>query len=239
VTTFEMPGDGELQPVTLRPEQRTTLGSRKDLPPDQQDLISLGRPEVRRLDRASLDPDAQQFIDSRTGSDFWLIATTCSFRAVDDQPLTEAWLEIRLHTAEPAGAAAPTAYSMEPLTLADSVTVTTTVKLDGSLKLTSPVVPIEVGPSAGRQTQQQYTARKPYVEAFREGTSRPAWLFHPTPATGIRGVHRLRTVVELPAGATGRGEVGVGGQVRLKVLGLFPYRAPAGQLPAHQIVTFG
>lgn len=239
MTTFEFPGGSVLQPVTLQPEQRTVLGSSAGLPPEQQDRISLGRPEAKRLDHASLDAGAREFLDSHRESDFWLVGATCSFRAVSDEPLESAWLEIRLQTVQPGGAATPTAYSMEPLTLTDPVTVTTTVKLDASLKLTSPVVPIEIGPSGERTSTTSYTERKPYVEAYREGTARPAWWFYPTPATGIRGVHRLRMVVELPAGASGRGEVSVGAQVRLKALGLFPYRTGLGQLPDHQIVSFG
>jgi len=238
MTTFEFPG-GELQPVTLQAEQRTVLGAGKGLPPEQRDRISLGRPEAKRLDHASLDADAREFLDAHRDSDFWLLGATCSFRAVASEPLETAWLEIRLQTVRPGGAAEPTAYSMEPLTLTDPVTVTTTVKLDASLKLTSPVVPIDFGPSAERTTTTSYTERKPYVEAYRPGTARPAWWFYPTPATGIRGVHRLRVVVELPAGASGRGEVSVGAQVRLKALGLFPYRTAVNQVPDHQIVSFG
>jgi hypothetical protein len=128
---------------------------------------------------------------------------------------------------------------MEPLSLSDPMQVSYATKLDGSLKLTSDVIPIEIGPSVGREKTEAFERLVPFVEAHREGTSRLSWIFSRTKLHDVRGVHRLRTVVELPAGAIGRAEISMGASLRLKLLGLIPYKARLDQLPEHQVVQLG
>ena len=226
-----------LDPVPLGRE--TKLGAADSAPEEQDDRISIGRPACVALDMDSVDEEARVFLQGRPDSTFWLLGLTCSFRAVDDEPIERAWLEVRLETTQPVGADEPTAWSMEPGKLSDPMQVTRVTKLDGSLKLTTPVIPIEVGPSVGRETTESSERELPFVEAFREGTPRPSWIFSRTKVTDVRGVHRLRTVVELPAGATGRAVISAGASLRLKLLGLIPYKAKLDRLPDLQTVQLG
>jgi hypothetical protein len=238
VTELELT-DPLLEPVLLGPARRVTLGPAADAPEEQGDRISLGFPVSVPLDVKTVDESARIFLAGRSNSTFWLLALTCSFRAVDDEPIEKAWLEVRLETVHPPGSEAPTAWSMEPLRLSDPMQVSQVAKLDASLKLNSPVIPLELGPSAGREKTEQFVESVPFVEAHREGTSRPSWIFSRTKITDVRGVHRLRTVVDLPAGATGRAEVSAGASLRLKRFGLIPYKAQLDQLPEHQTVRLG
>jgi hypothetical protein len=227
--------DAPLESITLGLEQRVTLGAAVQAPSEQDDRISLGRPACVALDVGTVDEAAQIFLQGRPESTFWLLALTCSFRAVDDEPIEKAWIEVQLETVEPPGSEAPTAWSMEPLSLSNPMQISQVTKLDGSLKLTSTLVPIEVGPSVGREKTVEFETLAPFVEAHREGTPRPAWIFSRTKVTDVRGVHRLRTVVDLPAGTSGRAEISAGASLRLKRLGLIPYRAKLDQLPDHRV----
>jgi hypothetical protein len=203
--------DQPLEPVRLAPDRRVTLGASKTAEPTYEtDRISLGRPVCVPLDAASVDADTRVFLESRRDSTYWLLGITCSFRAHDQEPMESAWLEVQLRDVEPDGVGDPTAWSMEPQSLHDPMEVSRVAKLDAVLKLKSDLVPVEVGPSVSKETGNAFTKRLPYIEAHREGTARPAWIFTRTPVTEIRGVHRLRAVIELPASATGAGEVSVG-----------------------------
>ncbi len=228
----------ELQAVDLASEQRVTLGGSAAVEDTRIDRVSLGKPVCMPLDMSVLDEQDRQFLFGRPGSRFWLLALTCSFREVADAPIESAYVEVQLAVTAPEGADEPTAWSMEPLKLSNTVKLSRTVKLDASLKLSSDVVPIEVGPSAGVGTTQSYERSVPYLQAHREGTQRPVWFFTRTPAASIGGVHRMRTVVELPAGAAGRAAVGMGATLRLKRFGLIPYRAILADLPDHRFVEF-
>jgi hypothetical protein len=152
----------------------------------------------------------QVFLAGKPSSTFWLLAISCSFRAVEKEPMETAWLQVSLSTVNPDGAAAPVAWPMEPTMLDDAVQVTRTTKLDASLKLASDHVPIDIGPSSGREITRAYTERRPFLEALHEGTERPAWVFTRTPVTEIRGLHRLRTVVELAARSVGQADISAG-----------------------------
>ncbi|QTE00782.1 hypothetical protein [Streptomyces cyanogenus] len=228
--------DPVLEPVTLDLAQRVTLGSRRQPPDEQPGRIALGRPVCLPLDLATVDEEARIFLSGRPDSAFWLLALVCSFRAVEDEPMESAWLNVRLRTVRPAGAEPPTAWSMEPLALADAVEVSKTVSLDAELKLTSVLVPIEVGPSAGREWTRSYERSETYVQAHAEGSAQPSWFFTRTPVREIDGVHRLRTVVELPATAVGEAEVSVGATLKLKRCGLIPYRTDPDRVPAPRTV---
>jgi hypothetical protein len=238
MTEFKLE-DTPFTPVELNLDEEVTLGSRTRAPKQQIDRISLGRPACIGLDASQIDQDACAFLAGKPESSFWLLALTCSFEAVDDAPIDRAWIEVGLRTDRPPSAPEPTAWSMEPLSLADPLQVTTTVKLDASLKLTSPVVPFEIGPSAGSEQSKQFTRQLPYVEAQREGTARPSWIFSRTEITDVRGVHRLRCVIELAAGATAEAEISAGASLNLKLLGLIPYRARLDDIPENQSIMFG
>lgn len=238
MTELDLP-DPTLEPVPLGLDRRTTLGTKGGTPDAPRDRVSLGRPACIALDVATVDAQARVFLEGKPESSFWLLALTCSFRAVDDEPIEKAWLEVRLQTTTPDGAQPPTAWSMEPLALSDRLQVSKQAKLDASLKLTSPVIPLEIGPSASSETTKTYEREVRYVEAYREGTARPSWIFSRTPITDVRGVHRLRAVIELAAGTTARAEISAGATLRLKLLGLVPYRAELDDLPEHESLIFG
>ncbi|HEX8741569.1 MAG TPA: hypothetical protein VF712_00405 [Thermoleophilaceae bacterium] len=243
-TTIEL-DDAAPEPVPLAVEQRVTLGAvpppagAPDGPSALNDRIALGRPVCRALDPATLEGDAVEFLEGRPDSAFWLLALTCSFRAVDHEPIERAWLEVRLTTVRPQGSDEPVAWSLEPRALSDPVQISRTAKLDAGLKLISEVVPIEFGPSVSQERTHEYSMQVPYVEAHREGTARPSWIFSRTPVTEVRGVHRLRAVVELPAGGAGRAEVDAGATLRLKRFGLIPYRAELDDVPDQREVLLG
>lgn len=232
--------DTPLEPVTLMLDERVTLGAGAGRPaPDKQsDRISLGTLRCRALTADALDADSRAFLEQNPGSNYWLLDVLCSFRMVEEAPIERAWLEVAL-TELIGGTSDPTAWSMEPLSLSDPVKISQVVKLDGSLKLTSPVVPLDLGAGGDRTTTAEFEKKVPYVEAYREGTSRPSWWFTRTAVTEVRGVHRLRTVVELPAGAGARAVVSAGATLRLKFVGLLPYRTPLEDLPADGSLEFG
>lgn len=239
MTTTMHLAEPDLAPVVLGLEDRRMLGARSEAPDDLQDRISLGRPVCVPLDLAAVDPEAKVFLAENPGSTFWLLGLTCSFREDESKPMQEAWLQVTLRTLLPADADEPAAWSMQPLVLEDSVELSRTASLDASLKLTGDGIPVEAGPSVAREKVEKRTTREPYVLAYREGTARPSWIFKQTGSTTIRGVHRLRMVVELPAGAQGEAEVSAGATLRMKLLGLIPYRANLTNLPGHRKIQIG
>lgn len=236
MTTIDL-GEPKLEPLTLHLEQRVTLGALgTEASGALTERIALGRSVCRQLDPATVDAETRPFLEGRPESRFLLLGLTCSFLPVEEQPIEKAWLQIQMRTDSPRGAAEPISWSMEPLSLSDPVQVSTSANLDASLKLTSALVPVEVGPSVSKGSSHTYSERVPYLEALREGTARPVWMFTRTEVTEIRGVHRLRTVIEMPAGATGHAEISVGATLRLKLLGLLPYRSELAEVPEIQTV---
>jgi hypothetical protein len=255
MTKLEL-AEPSLEPIALTPAKTWSEGTgpgrprlpRVDRGPNKIDpgmpgellgRISTGRPACTRLDLASVDEDAQVFLAGKPGSTFWLPAISCSFRAAEKEPMETAWLQVSLSTVNPGGAAAPAAWSMEPARLDDAIQVTQATTLDASLKLASDHVPIEVGPSSGRETTRACSERRPFLEALHEGTERPARVFTRTPVTEIRGLHRLRTVIELTAGSAGQAHISAGAILKLNRLGLFPYRVNLDQVPDSRTVQIG
>ena len=174
----------------------------------------------------------------RHGSTFHLLALTCGFREDSHAPMEKAWIEVQLRALPAAPARNPTAWSMEPSSLGTPTTVSKSVTLNASLKLTSPLLPVELGPGVERASSTETESSVPYLEAYREGTSRPTWIFTATEAVAIRGTHRLRVVIELPKGATGQAQVSIGATLKLKRLGLISYRAALEDLPGKEIIAF-
>ena len=231
--------DTPLEPVALTLDERVTAGAARQAPDKQSDRVSLGKPRCRPLTADALDPAGRVFLAQNPGSSYWLLDLLCSFRMVDKAPITHAWIEVAITPLLPDGASAPTAWSMEPLALSDPVKISQVVTVDGSLKLTSPVVPLDIGVGRTGTTTTEVEKKVPYVEAYREGTPRPSWWFQRTVVTEVSGVHRLRTVVELPAGAGARAVVSAGAEMKLKRLGMFSYRTGLDDLPDDLSLQFG
>jgi hypothetical protein len=227
--------------MTLQLDSRVTLGTREgaDVPPELSDRIAIGRPLCARLDASAVDAETRPFLAERDGSAFWLLGLTCSFLASEDAAIDRAWLQVQLRSAPPGEGGEPLAWSMEPQAMSDPVQIARSTKLSASLKLTSELVPLEVGPAAERGKTSEYTRNVPYVEAHREGTAKPVWIFTRTEIADIRGVHRMRAVVEMSAGHRVRAEVSAGADLALKRLGLIPYKSKLANLPEHQTITFG
>lgn len=242
MTLIDLGEPPELIPLTLQIDRRELLetGSAPAGPPALAERIAIGRPLCAALDAAAVDADTGPFLAERKDSTFWLLGLTCSFVALEDAPIGRAWMEVRLEPASPRERGEPPlAWSMEPLSLSDPVQIAKSAKLSASLELASELVPVEVGPSTELGRTSAYTQKAPYVEAHREGTDRPTWIFTRTKVTEVRGVHRMRTVVELPAGTAARAAVSVGATLELKKFGLIPYKAELAELPEHQTINFG
>jgi hypothetical protein len=241
VTVIDLGESGELVPMTLHLDPRVTLGTREraDVPAELSDRIAIGRPLCAPINLTAVDAEARPFFAERHDSAFWLLCLTCSFLASEDAPIDRAWLQVRLRSAPPEKGDEPVAWSMEPQALSDPVKIARSAKLSASLKLSSELVPLEVGPAVERGKTSEYTRDVPYVEAHREGTARPAWIFTRTEIVEIRGVHRMRAVVEVSAGRQARAEVSVGADLALKRFGLIPYKSKLADLPEHQTITFG
>jgi len=219
-------------------ESRPTLGAGDQGPSVEADRISIGQPVCVRLDSSNLDPDGQSFVESKPDSMFWLFGISCSFRADARAPLNRAWLELQLTSVQPPDRPAPIAWSMEPVSSEDLVQVGRKATLDGFLKLKSTLIPLEVGSSAAVEETETHGRRVPFVEAHREGTSEPCWFFTRTEMTEIRGVHRLRMVIETGMNSVAQAHVSVGAVIQRKRLGAFTYRAALDDL-GHQILQFG
>jgi CHAT domain len=113
-----------------------------------------------------------------------------------------------------------------------------TVNLDASLKLTGiGPVPAEVGPSASRETHEEYERQAIFLEALGEGTSSAAWSFTRTPVAEIGGPFYLRLVAELPKAAHATGALSVGASIRQHAIGIFSYTANLQELPAARLLN--
>lgn len=241
MTLIDLGEPQDLIPMALQVDRRVTLDSRVALgaPQEVSGRIAIGRPLCTALDVDAVDAETRPFLAARKDSAFWLLGLTCSFLALEDAPINRAWLQVRLDSLPPEETAESLAWSMEPLSLSDPVQIAQSTKLSASLKLRSELVPVEGGPSTERGKTSEYTRNAPFVEAHGEGTAKPSWIFTRTKVTEVRGVHRMRAVVEMPVSRATRAEVSVGATLRLKKFGLITYKSELADLPEHQTVVFG
>lgn len=237
MTTFDLPQQ-ELIPLGLELEERQTLGLRERAPVDAPGRIALGRPQCIALDEKTVDRDAQRFLKTRDAHAYYLVALTCSFQQDLQRPLETAWLKFDLRLTGGAPGLEVVAWSLEPAILYKTIKVTRTVKLDASLKLTGiGPVPAEVGPSASRETHEEYERQAVFLEALGEGTSSAAWSFTRTPVAEIGGPFHLRLVAELPKAAQAIGTLNVGASIRQRAIGIFSYTANLQELPAARLLN--
>lgn len=233
MTTIEVPA-AVLVPVTLEAERRVTLGG-ADSSPRRLERMSLGRPVCVALNAAAVDEEARAFLRANPGSTFHLLALTASFVADTENPLVSAWVDVTLCTNEPADAAEPVAWSMTPLSEADSLSISRKISFNGSLKFT--IASMEIGPDLGSEQVTSYTRPEVSIEALHEGTNRPRWAFYATSVSQIRGIHRLFLIVEKPAIATAAATVSVGATAQLRRLKIFRYTAALTHLPELARIT--
>lgn len=235
MTTFDLP-EPELLSVRLDPEQRETLGT-AEVVNAEADRVSLGRPICQPVDPDTVDADTKPFLTGRPDSTFSLLGLTVGFAYDEDNPLGSAWVDVTLRRQAPADAPEPVAWSMQPLSEADPVNVAKKATFDASLKLKSQLLPVDIGPSASRETDRSYTQRAVSVEASGEGTSAARWTFFATEVSPIRGTHRLLLIVETASKCSGRAEISVGATIRLRRRKLFRFRAALDKVPEVAVIA--
>jgi hypothetical protein len=229
MTTFDLP-DPELVSVRLDPAQRVTLGAGAAVEPERK-RISLGQPVCLAADLDHVDEEARPFLLGHANSTFTLLALTVSFVHDEDSPFQSAWVDVALRRQAPPDMAMPVARSMVPLSDSDPVNVTRKATFNGSLKLTAPVLGLDVGPSVGQESDRTYTRRAVRIEADGEGQSTPRWTFSRTEVSAIRGTHRLTLIVVTDRGAVAQAEISAGATIWLRRAKVFRYQAALEDLP--------
>lgn len=181
--------------------------------------ISVGGPVHRRIAADSTDDaELRHFLkEEAADSDFYLLHLTCSLKHDEDEPFTEALLELDL-TADGA-AVPPIAWSMQPDRLSHAVEVSRKVTLTPTLKILG--VGVEVAGEAGRTVTKQQA----FLEAMYELESTPSWALYRTSSTELRGMYRFHLVVRTPKDTSVTGTTTIEAKVRRKRFGIIPYRA--------------
>jgi len=155
------------------------------------------------------DPELASFLAGEAGqASYHLIHAALTLRTgTDDPPFESAQVQVRLTTAD--GSAAPIAWSIRPLRLADPAEVTNGWRLGPKLELAD--VGVEVGDISHSRTQ---TIEEVYVEGDGELSSQPGWLLHRTPRRPLHGSQRLVMVVRMLPKTAGKVSVTVRARIR-------------------------
>ncbi len=235
MTTLELP-EPELFPVSLVPHRRVVLGGVSESQ-DQPGRLALGRPVLQPLTVETVDEDARAFLRCRTGSRFTLLTLTASFIHDEEKPFESAWVDVTIRCQDAPGVEQPVAWSMKPRLESDVTTILRKVSVNASLKLTIPGLPAETGPGASRERSETFESHMIKAEALNEGTSTPRWVFYPTEATEIRGIHRLCTVIDIPASVPGTAQISMGATIRLRRMKIFRYAAALTNVHEVAVVT--
>lgn len=212
---FEMP-DAEWDSLVLEPDVRETLGGPAGPAPGEPlaERFSIGGPVVRALVPGDpvLDGDAQAFVAAfGATSRFCVVDVACSFRPHTDERFFSAWLQVSMSRADQQADPAPIAWSMEPLQALDLVEISRTVRLGPNLKFLS----------AGEvDWDKKYTKNEYFIEGLYLLKENPAWEFHQTSASQIRGSHLLRFVAQLPIGVSVVGQLGLGAELERRKFGI-------------------
>jgi hypothetical protein len=186
--------------------------------------FSIGTPVVQPFtdELAAQDKDLGQFLVRERDYRFHLVHVACTFRPERDTPFEAASLQIRLQAE---GGAEAIAWSMSPERLTDSVHYSRKIGVTSELKV------FEVN----AETEKSGETRDVYVEASGLLQSDPAWEFTRTDRVPISGSHRLFLVVRAPRDAVVTGDLELSMTLRLRRLGIIPYRA---ELPNAATGTF-
>jgi len=184
----------------------------------------------RRIDTDSADDaELRRFVAGEAAdSDFYLLHLTCTLRPAEEEPFTEALIEMDL--AEEDGTDPPIAWSMQPDRMTDSVEVSRTVSLGPTLKLCGVGVDLK-GEQSRKVTKQQVS-----VEAMYELESTPSWGLYRTSSSELRGLYRFHLVVRASKGSVVSGTTLVEAKIRRRRWGVIPYAADLAEVP--QPLTF-
>jgi hypothetical protein len=187
--------------------------------------VSVGGPIHRRIDADTTDDaELRHFLkEEAADSDFYLLHLTCTLKHDEDEPFTEALLELDLTAA--GAAVPPIAWSMQPDRLSHAVEVSRKVTLTPTMKILG--VGVEVAGEAGRTVVKQQA----FLEAMYELESTPSWGLYRTSSTELRGLYRFHLVVRTPKNTTVTGTTTIEAKVRRKRFGIIPYRAVLTEAP--------
>jgi hypothetical protein len=234
MTTLELP-EPELQEIRLDPYERIVRGAGKtETLESQTGRLALGLPILQPLNTETVDEDTRPFLQARPNSRFYLLTTTVSFRPDKDLPFKSAWVDITLRCPAPDATEQPVAWSMDPHSVADAISVSRKIALSPSLKVSAPGITLE---SAGPSMEEEITFDRHDVslEALNEGTGHPRWDFYSTNSGQIRGVHTLCLVIDLPANKQGTASIEMGATIRMRHMKIFRFTAALPETP--QIAT--
>jgi hypothetical protein len=225
--------DPPVRDLVLTPKADSFRGGTASGPEAAESLrrrISIGGPVYRRIDTDSTDDaELRRFVAGEAAdSDFYLLHLTCTLRPAEEEPFTEALIELDL--AQDDGAGAPIAWSMQPDRMTDPVEVSQTVSLGPTLKFYG------VGMDFTGERQRTLTKQQVFIEAMYELESTPSWGLYRTSSSELRGLHRFHLVVRAAKGARVSGTGLVEAKVRRKRLGVLPYTANLADVP--QPLTF-
>jgi hypothetical protein len=188
--------------------------------------IHLGRPEIVPMFPEMIDgePELAKLLRLRLEqAQFHLVHLVCSFRPVENEPFTKAWLRVRL-SAQPGVQEYPVAWCMLPTrvdvqngetTQSQKLGATLTLLRIAELKLES-------------ETQTKGSQRRASLLAFNERGSDPYWEFTGFEEAPLEGTYRLALVVEAEKGAVVDGGVELRAEIRRQILGVIRYRAAFG-----------
>lgn len=181
--------------------------------------VSLGVPQVQRLDETALatDPALQNFVRSHPDHRFHVLHLACTLDEDASQTLREAELRVQLTSAalgEP-----PIAWSMDPRRLSNVETIERKSTLGADLKF------LDLGAKLGSENKSTTEIETSYVVAYNELDSAPYWKIDRNKSKPLSGSLRFSMVVKSRGGATAN--VSLKAEVDSKLFGLIRYRTTA------------
>jgi hypothetical protein len=228
---IEMPDPPE-RDLVLAPKQDDFRGAGVVLETREplRHRISVGGPVYRRIEADSADDaELRRFLQEEAAhSDFYLLHLTCTLRPAEDEPFTEALIELVLTRAGNTAAGdgeEPIAWSMQPDRMIDAVEVTRTVSLGPTLKFLGAGLDLTAG------QQRKATKQDVLLEAMYELESTPSWGLYRTESVELRGLYRFHLVVRAAKGADVTGSTLVEAKVRRRRFGVIPYSAGVADVP--------
>ncbi len=216
----------ESHPIALVPQpERARRGpSRRPLPQPLENALEIGGPVSRRIEVGGADGDLRGFhADVAEGFTFHLVHLTATFTPLEEEPFTEALIQILLSNPD-ASQPGTIAWSLAPDRLEDVVQLSRQLSLNASLEITA-IAPVAPGMEAGWSRGKTVDRKQAFLLGGNELRSNPKWQFKETDATRIEGMMRLMLVVKGPQGHDAEGTVKVSASVRRKRLGIFRYDA--------------
>lgn len=155
-----------------------------------------------------MDGELAEFLEREAATArYYLVHLACDFRPREAARVTQAWIKVGLQ-GQPAGAALPLAWSMDPLRLADKAEENLSAKISGSATLFGAEI----------SASEKLAREDPYLLAHGLQGSEPYWEINELPKRRLEGVHRLKLVVRVPIGSVGRGVVVVDAAVQHRKL---------------------